>query len=321
MKKNKWTRLAAVLLVLCLVTTCTVSGTFAKYVTTDSGMDEARVAKWGVTLEVDGELFNDGYKKATDNNPSNDTANLTVLSSTNTRNHAGTNGKDRVVAPGTRNDQGMTFSINGKPEVAVKVDVKLTGTSLTGDPRDIVLKAGTYRDWTKSGLNQDYPDSFELTADYYPVVFTLVQTEAADTLTFDIDTDGDGTNDAKKIAQGNLKAIKDALDAYSSTAIYAPNTDLKATFRLTWEWPYSDVTTGISNNDRADTLLGNLSQDQGFTFTGPDGATVTKAFKDVSKPEGSGWTGLSQMTSADVSTGDFYEEIDLGFTLTVTQID
>ena len=47
MKKNNAMRLASVLLVLTLLTTCVISGTFAKYTTSTTGGDKARVAYWG----------------------------------------------------------------------------------------------------------------------------------------------------------------------------------------------------------------------------------------------------------------------------------
>lgn len=46
MKKNKMMRIASVLLVAVLLSTCAISGTFAKYVTSAEGSDSARVAKW-----------------------------------------------------------------------------------------------------------------------------------------------------------------------------------------------------------------------------------------------------------------------------------
>ena len=47
MKKNVMMRVASALLVAVLMTTCAISGTFAKYTTTASGKDAARVANWG----------------------------------------------------------------------------------------------------------------------------------------------------------------------------------------------------------------------------------------------------------------------------------
>ena len=46
MKKNKMMRIASALLVAVILTTCAISGTFAKYVTSTPGSDSARVAKF-----------------------------------------------------------------------------------------------------------------------------------------------------------------------------------------------------------------------------------------------------------------------------------
>ena len=118
MKKNKMMRLASAMMVMTLLTTSVISGTFAKYVTQDSGIDSARVAKFGVTVTKDGYLFSDSYLNEPTVYAENETsASITV--------QAGT--KDmKVVAPGTQNTSGMTFAIIGTPEVdvAVKVEVK-----------------------------------------------------------------------------------------------------------------------------------------------------------------------------------------------------
>ena len=63
MKKNNVMRIASALLVAVLLTTCAISGTFAKYTTTASGDTSARVAKWGfgTATEVEFDLFSDNY--------------------------------------------------------------------------------------------------------------------------------------------------------------------------------------------------------------------------------------------------------------------
>ena len=50
MKKNIAMRIAAFLFVLTMISTCAFATTFAKYTTNGSSSDEARVAKWGVTV-------------------------------------------------------------------------------------------------------------------------------------------------------------------------------------------------------------------------------------------------------------------------------
>ncbi len=52
MKKNKMMRIASVLLVAVLLSTCAISGTFAKYTTTVTGEDSARIAKWEIKVDT-----------------------------------------------------------------------------------------------------------------------------------------------------------------------------------------------------------------------------------------------------------------------------
>ncbi len=55
MKKNKMMRIASVLLVAVLLSTCAISGTFAKYTSTATATATATVAKWDIKL--DGNAF------------------------------------------------------------------------------------------------------------------------------------------------------------------------------------------------------------------------------------------------------------------------
>lgn len=109
MKKTKLMRAALLLLVLTLVTSCFVGGTFAKYTTRAEGSDTARVAKWGVEITANGATFANKY--------ATDTGNVvgTIANSVVSAN------ADKVIAPGTKGNMvGMT--ITGTPEVAVSVN-------------------------------------------------------------------------------------------------------------------------------------------------------------------------------------------------------
>ena len=121
MRKNKMMRLASALLVAVLLTTCAISGTFAKYVTSASGDDTARVAKWGVTITPNGTLFEKEYGK---NDNTYTLGDNTVAS----------NDTWKVVAPGTT-DSLTEVAITGTPEVATRVTyvatVNLDGWVLT----------------------------------------------------------------------------------------------------------------------------------------------------------------------------------------------
>ena len=238
MRKNKMMRAASALMVAVLLTTCTISGTFAKYVTTAEGYDTARVAKWGV--EVSG-IAQDVFKTTYD----------TSVVSSNT---------DKLVAPGTKNGDGVTFKLTGKPEVSVRVKVEVGQVNdskefVAGNFEEVFLPASTYIDYTKAtGVDKAtgkavYGDTFTVEAPgYYPVVFTLIDT----------------ANPGTPLIKGTLADIQSFL-AMDKT--YGPNQDLatiyggtSGTYKLTWEWVFGTEEFGkIANVDKADTYLGNVA--------------------------------------------------------------
>lgn len=114
MKKNKILRLASVMLMLCLITTCAISGTFAKYTTSGTATDSARVAKWGVTIDVSAQdaLFATEYK------------NEEKIGTTDVGNGLSVQATEDLVAPGTTG--ALVIKLAGTPEVAVKVTYSAT---------------------------------------------------------------------------------------------------------------------------------------------------------------------------------------------------
>ena len=130
MKKVKFLRLASVMLMLCLITTCAISGTFAKYTTNGEVSDTARVAVWGVTVATvtDGDMFAKTYAK--DDNTFTLAANSVV-------------GTTDLIAPGTEGTL-TSISITGTPEVAVRISYDATLTLSGFDAYcPIIIKVGT----------------------------------------------------------------------------------------------------------------------------------------------------------------------------------
>lgn len=134
MKKNTMMRFASVLLVAVLLTTCVISGTFAKYTVAQTGTDTAQVAKWGVAITANGATFAGMYVDA---EHTGDAADAAVVAS----------GSYKLVAPGTEGDM-VAMEISGSPEVDVKVTYASTLT-LTGFdaycPIEITVGATTYK--------------------------------------------------------------------------------------------------------------------------------------------------------------------------------
>ena len=145
MKKNRFIKLASGLLVLCLMTTCVIGATLAKYTTATDTQDSARVAKWGVRITAAANsAFDTEYAKQ----DAGYTGTLSVESSSS----------EKVVAPGTSGSAAQ-FSISGTPEVAVRLSFALT------EVKEVKLTAGTYTNTDGATVT--------LADDYMPVVFTL----------------------------------------------------------------------------------------------------------------------------------------------------
>lgn len=224
MKKNTMMRIASVLLVVVLLTTSVISGTFAKYITSDDAQDSARVAKFGVVVTAAGSLFDDTYINVAGENIPADSGELTVEASA------------KAVAPGTQNKDGITFTLSGTPEVDVKLDVVVTD----GYEEVFLVNKTGLPDMTTGNAT----DTFENAAVYYPVKFTLTQTKGGSTTTL--------------VNAGRLNAVETALEGLSKTNI-AANTDLSTevgTLKLTWAWDFDN--SGAGTYDKQDTLLGDL---------------------------------------------------------------
>ncbi len=266
MKKNKALRAASALMVLTMLTTSIIGGTFAKYTTSDSANDTARVAKFGVVATVSGDLFGSTYKAVANGNT------VTAYSK-----NGGTVSADtedvKVVAPGTKNEKGLTLSVTGTPEVSTKVTFG-TAKNESGDSyanSDIYLASGTYGvmvqykgELTKDNIINYYtlsdgtyskatPDT-ELTttvyelhdvaqvnADYYPMTWKV---------------NVDSTTAEKTNAEGVVGALNEKF----KDKTFAPNADNALSATVTWEWPFEvgDNDAAKAERNAKDTILGDM---------------------------------------------------------------
>lgn len=300
MKKNRTMRLAALLLVLTLITSCFVGGTFAKYITSDAASDSARVAKWGIDVLVSGNLFGQFYNP---NNAAEGAKDIIAATAQNSVDNKTDDGKD-IVAPGTKNDTGFTVQISGTPEVAYKVTAN-TGKAVDGKPvnEDIFLGEGYWGVmveakglnaasncaglYTKDGDNYtvvaddesttdeneaayvagetyyELHDAVNLTAKYYPINWKVEAKDGATAIS--------ETKDLTVIADKMVKGIQE------TTTVNA-NTDAKASYKLTWAWPIEngskDPVTHKAKNDVEDTILGNLQAETAVVYKADKDATT-----------------------------------------------
>jgi hypothetical protein len=278
-------------MVVTLLSTCAISGTFAKYVTKAEGQDTARVAKWGVLLNVSGNAFAEKYE-ATD---------AAYLDAGGKYSVEAFNGTDKVVAPGTNSTQAkdnLVGTVKGTPEVAARYAITLK----KGD--DIVLPAGTYTDYTELVKDENtgkygYTKTFTLDKAYAPVKWNLVISKGETTLdvakalyaklpanliavaeNYGLTESGCSIFDAitilKKVAgnEGYVNIVDSALSQIVSggrnfqievaddgtitmSYDFDPNKEMDYTFTLSWEWAFQQENVELF--DKADTLLGNIA--------------------------------------------------------------
>ena len=254
MKKGMFPRIAAVMLMLTLLSTCVISGTFAKYTDTGNTSASARIAKWGVeiTAENGGSPFSTSY--ATDDEGAKVSASLEQSVK------AGGENPEAVFAPGTRGTLG-SIGLTGTPEVAVNITY---GTNTDGGK---MLDLGT--GWTVDG------------AAYCPLVFIVKTVGAAGAepttkYLFVGGTKVDGTKIEDVLA---LEAAV-ADEVKNSSAYFEPGTDLSQNDVLSdvgvtveWWWPFdADDLTGI---DELAALAAKLSDEKDTKLAEAGAASIT----------------------------------------------
>jgi len=280
-----------ILLTLALISSALAVGTMSKYAIGGGATDKAQVAKWGVTIDIDG-----------GNSFGTEASNMAVVSS-NTH---------KVVAPGTDSDEfdgAMTVTLKGTPEVAFQLTIDL------GTTEDVFLKNGTYPDYTAADVDNTR-GTFEVNETegyYYPVVFTFTHywNDGAYSLAGCIGTSGvdqvveDAYYEVPTVAgYTEAEAFTGTLAEFDkffeniSTAMACVNANyvLDDQFVLEWAWDFGDPA-----NNQKDTMLGNFAADKvegGTRFaTAPDGVTPY------------------------VDGTDYNLELDYTFTITIEQLD
>ena len=229
MKKNRMMRLASILLVCVLLSTSVISGTFAKYTTTASAGDTARVAKWGITMNSTGsETFADTYED-------------TVATSAT---------GDAVVAPGTKGS--AKYYVYGKPET----DYVVTFTGTTGS--DIFLGAGNYS-YVDGHGKVTYSNSMNanVAETYYPMEWKVT-----------ITTDGTLADDEEWASGKTFATAKEAMEALAAVSIeFDANAECDVFVDIAWEWDFDNteakkgdiIDATCISNDAYDTILGDMA--------------------------------------------------------------
>lgn len=226
MEKNRMMRLASALLILTLLTTCMISGTFAKYTTKAEGSDTARVAKWGVTVNTHTDLFATSYTNTNDNSGT-----VTVKSTD----------ANKLVAPGTKGS-GLEIknTASSEPEVSYSMTIKLDTTAEMPSLKYTPTSSGTEASYEPVKFNV-YNGGSKLNTD--PL------TLAGLTALFN------GTNVIYKynVADGKYYVDTNLDGNLTETAV-----ENAPTIKIEWEWAYEDAADNTLYNE-LDTILGNTA--------------------------------------------------------------
>ena len=138
MKKNVMMRVASALLVAVLMTTCAISGTFAKYTSTQTDSDTARVAKWDIKLNGKSitEAFDfDLFKTIIDTKDGAAEGDMAPIDGT-------------VIAPGTKGS--FDIVLKNDSEVTAEYVIDYTVTNANNIPVVFSLDGSTW----KSDINE-----------------------------------------------------------------------------------------------------------------------------------------------------------------------
>ena len=216
MKKNIMMRLASFLLVAVLISTSAISGTYAKYVTADEGKDHARVAKFGVVVEADSDIFDVEYLGKEDGW----TGKMTVQATEN------------VVAPGTTKTM-ANVKLSGTPEVAVRVSNE-----------KVNFEIGDF--WMVDDDCNDVNDAnYKAEKFYCPLIINVVDAAGTEHNLCGLDYPEADLFEADVEAAMGDAAVE-----------YAPNTDLSSVqdIQITWTWVFENG--HVDQSDVFDTQLG-----------------------------------------------------------------
>lgn len=134
MKKNNMMRIASVLLVAVLLSTCVISGTFAKYTSESTGTDTARVAKWDFKVNdttANSNTFTfDLFKTINDTKDGAAEADIKYTDGT-------------IIAPGTKGS--FDIVLKNDSEVTAEYTIDYTVTNTANIPVQFSLDGTTWK--------------------------------------------------------------------------------------------------------------------------------------------------------------------------------
>ena len=279
--KSKKLKIVAGIMVLTMLTTCMMSGTLAKYTTGDSASDSARIAKWGVQVEANGYLFGNSY--GSDNQVvAAQTFNTLAVSET-------ARARDNWVAPGTKNDNGFSFSITGEPEVSgnviatisyeniylsngkygfLKRETEVTRDNFSEYGSLYFLEGGIYKKASSYGDSIDkafftIEDYVELTDFYYPIEYRMIGTSNTYNADFSEANNGDSLSKLVATLTSDFETVlsKTQVDCGKTTKTFKRNFNANENLEtvlsfdnqnISWKWDLCQSETECQDDSVCD---------------------------------------------------------------------
>ena len=192
MKKNTMMRVASALLIAVLLTTCAISGTFAKYISDASAQDDARVARWDIELNEKSINETFVFDLFATVNDSNDTAETDVATDANTT----------IIAPGTQGS--FDIKLLNKSEVTAKYGIVYTVTNNDNIPVKFSVDNGTT--W-KDTLDEVVADDEDTKLAMGATTATVITVQWKWDYEVGVDDAAIATNDAKDTAFGEATTL------------------------------------------------------------------------------------------------------------------
>lgn len=255
--KKKVFRIASLLLVLCMISTVMISGTFAKYTSEYSGQDTALVARWNFTGDFDNKALTGTSLEL----PIWDHDYVTNIYENTAVDKTG----NYLIAPGISGSFDVEFSYDADVTADLTFNFTKTGTaskkvpiqySLDGftniyysldDLEDAIVAGAVSSGGDGTYIIADTAASTGGTATNEAVgtgngtskVFNLLQTPTTGTLTVKVD----GTETTEYTLLGNTITFASApADKKAITASYDyDHTAINISKTVSWRWPY-DIT-------------------------------------------------------------------------------
>ena len=231
MKKSKKITMLILYLLICAILLATVffSSSLAKFISTNSSIASARVAKWGLIITSGSDLSNT-YSSV---DSETEVSYVTATASNN----------DKIIMPGT--DGNLTWiQIEGVPEAAYNIDIECEETKSDGSVKNAAFSVGQGF-YASQRLIRD-ENGFAV--EYFPLVISLhvynidangAKTDAVTPISFAIKKTG--AEDNATVMCDNLddlvSRVNASLDSFFDSTNNTPGT-MKKIYAIEWEWEY-----------------------------------------------------------------------------------